>query len=226
MPSRNASSSISLSPGVSTKARRASKNEALDIAAFLSRILRARADGELIVQLWYEAVDTEKGEQDWLKRHSAAILKKLCEQAAAATSSGGFFGNRRLARATDIAEAAQYRRSLRVLLLLSLAELEDEEFVAALRALHPQRAPVQSLLPPLTSLPKPDRGISSSVSSHAWTTTLRRDLTGCLSHISNFSSVLARARRLTTLASPPSIASCTSWLKAASERRLPTSTLV
>ena len=70
-------------------------------------------------------------------RHPSALSKQLREQCAA---------EKRVERARELTQVAQYRRFLRVLMHSSPAYLEDEDFIAALRALHPQREPVASLL--------------------------------------------------------------------------------
>lgn len=118
------------------------ENEALEIFALCSRIIRGQDGGEAIVQLCHEGVDAAKGEQDCFKRRPAVLSKQLIEQATAF---------RRLARATELAQAAHYRRSLRALLHSSPADLDDEDIAAAFRTLRTQRAHNQSLPP--TSLP-------------------------------------------------------------------------
>ena len=113
-------------------------NDALETAALRARISRAQAGGDAIVQLWHEAVDAAKEEKAWLQRHPSALSKQLREAAAAA---------KRLERAKDLAQVAQYRRSLRVLMFSSPADLEDDDVIEALRALHPERGPVQNIPP-------------------------------------------------------------------------------
>ena len=100
-------------------------------------------------------MDAANGEKEWLRRHPAALSKQLKMEAAA---------ERRLERATELAKVAQYRRSLRVLLHTSPDDLEDDEVIAAFRALHPAREPVQSLPPQsLPSATTPSRKLLKRV---------------------------------------------------------------
>ena len=98
-------------------------NDALETAALRARISLAQAGGDAIVQLWHEAVDAAKEEKAWLQRHPSALSKQPREAAAAA---------KRLGRAKDLAQVAQYRRSLRVLMFSSPADLEDDDVIEAL----------------------------------------------------------------------------------------------
>ena len=114
-------------------------NDALEIAALRARISRAQAGGgDAIVQLWHEDVDAAKHEVEWLKKHPDALSKQLRQQAAAA---------KRVEKARDLAQIAQYRRSLRVLLHSSPADLDDEAVIEVLRSLRPHREPLLSLPP-------------------------------------------------------------------------------
>ena len=130
-------------------------NEVLETAALRARISRAWGGGAALVQLWHEAVDAAKGEKEWLKRHPSALSKQLQESAAAA---------KRLERARDLAQVAQYRRSLRVLMHASPADLDDATVQAALKALHPEREEVRNLPPSsLPSATTPSRKLLKSV---------------------------------------------------------------
>ena len=130
-------------------------NEVLETAALRARITRAWGGGAALVQLWHEAVDAAAGEKEWLKRHPAALSKQQRDIAVA---------EKRLERARDLAQAAQYRRALRILMHSSPADLDDETVQTALRALHPERKPVSSLPPiALPSATIPSRKLLKNV---------------------------------------------------------------
>ena len=112
--------------------------EAMETAALRSRIRRAHAGEDALVCLWHEAAAAAKMERDWLERNPSLKSAEAREQAA---------NERRLHKAAALADRAQYGRALRTLMFTTPADMSDDAVLSQLRALHPQRDPVQPLPP-------------------------------------------------------------------------------
>ena len=110
------------------------ENEAMEVAALRSRIRRAQGGEDALVCLWHEAADAARDERDWLERHPHLKSAEARAQAAA---------ERRLHKAAALADRAQYGRALRTLMFTTPADMADDAVLAQLRALHPEREPVQ-----------------------------------------------------------------------------------
>ena len=121
-------------------------NEALETAALRARIRRALAGDAALVELWHEAAAAACNERDLLERDPRLKSEAVREMAAA---------GRRLNKASALAERAQYGRALRTLMFTTPADMSDADVLAQLRALHPQRDPVQPA--PVESLPTATR---------------------------------------------------------------------
>lgn len=167
-------------------------NETLETADIRARNTRSRAGSDEIAQLRNEAVDAAEVERNWLTRHPTALPKKMREQAA-------------VERSRELAQVAQYRISLRVILFSSPSELDEDVFIAALRIFHPQQEPVNNLGRFLLSSFSPSQSLrasSSSATSSVWTNILSTEPTPFLCPTSSSSPVHARARHWRIPASP------------------------
>ena len=130
-------------------------NEALETAALRARIRRAQSGDAALVSLWHEAAAAAKNERDLLERDPRLKSAAARELAAA---------ERRLNKAAALAERAQYGRALRTLMFTAPADMSDNDVLAQLRELHPQRDPVLPLPPDsLPTATRPSRKLLKKV---------------------------------------------------------------